>query len=217
MESATLATTGGSGVQVEDKGLKKNAISFVSNIVISVASVAPGYSLAATLGFIAAVAGSRVPVAGGDHRRVLPDGVHRRRLLLDEPGRPGLRHDVRLGLEGVRAVSRVAGRLGDRRRRRARDAEPRRRRRQLHLPAVRDHADDRRGRRRRDRLDHHHDRDLLHRDRALGAHPAGAAGDGVHHADGVRDRRADQGLRESPRRIPSSRRSRGSTRSTSGA
>ncbi|MGZ4287645.1 MAG: APC family permease [Solirubrobacteraceae bacterium] len=55
MESATLATTGGSGVQVEDKGLKKNAISFVSNIVISVASVAPGYSLAATLGFIAAV------------------------------------------------------------------------------------------------------------------------------------------------------------------
>ncbi len=56
MESATLASpTGGGGVQVEDKGLKKNAISFVSNIVISVASVAPGYSLAATLGFIAAV------------------------------------------------------------------------------------------------------------------------------------------------------------------
>ena len=35
--------------------LKKGAISFVSNIVIAVASVAPGYSLAATLGFIAAV------------------------------------------------------------------------------------------------------------------------------------------------------------------
>jgi amino acid transporter len=55
VESATLAPTGDSGVQVEDKGLKKNAISFVSNIVISVASLAPGYSLAATLGFIAAV------------------------------------------------------------------------------------------------------------------------------------------------------------------
>ena len=55
MESATMAPTG--GIQVEDKGLKKNAISFVSNIVISVASVAPGYSLAATLGFIAAVGG----------------------------------------------------------------------------------------------------------------------------------------------------------------
>ena len=54
MESATLGQASG-GIQVEDKGLKKNAISFVSNIVISVASVAPGYSLAATLGFIAAV------------------------------------------------------------------------------------------------------------------------------------------------------------------
>ncbi|HUO73495.1 MAG TPA: APC family permease [Solirubrobacteraceae bacterium] len=53
MESATIAQP--SGITVEDKGLKKNAISFVSNMVISVASVAPGYSLAATLGFIAAV------------------------------------------------------------------------------------------------------------------------------------------------------------------
>jgi amino acid transporter len=56
VESATVAQPAGV-IQVEDKGLKKNAISFVSNIVISVASVAPGYSLAATLGFIAAVTG----------------------------------------------------------------------------------------------------------------------------------------------------------------
>ncbi|HUE26871.1 MAG TPA: APC family permease, partial [Solirubrobacteraceae bacterium] len=40
--------------QVEDKGLKKNAIGYVSNIVISTASVAPAYSIAATLGFIVA-------------------------------------------------------------------------------------------------------------------------------------------------------------------
>jgi len=39
------------------KGLKKNAIGFVSNVVIGVASAAPAYSLAATLGFIVAVAG----------------------------------------------------------------------------------------------------------------------------------------------------------------
>jgi amino acid transporter len=45
------------GIQVEDKGLKKNAISFVSNIVIGVASTAPAYSLAATLGYIALVGG----------------------------------------------------------------------------------------------------------------------------------------------------------------
>jgi amino acid transporter len=55
VESATLAD--GVHTPVVDKGLKKNAISFASNIVISVASVAPAYSLAATLGFIAAVGG----------------------------------------------------------------------------------------------------------------------------------------------------------------
>jgi amino acid transporter len=43
--------------QVEDKGLKKNAIGFLSNVVIGVASTAPAYSLAATLGFIVAVKG----------------------------------------------------------------------------------------------------------------------------------------------------------------
>jgi amino acid transporter len=40
-----------------EKGLKANAIGYVSNIVIGVASTAPGYSLAATLGFIVAVPG----------------------------------------------------------------------------------------------------------------------------------------------------------------
>src|ERR1700692_3583317 len=40
--------------RVEDKGLKKNAIGYLSNIVIGVASTAPAYSLAATLGFIVA-------------------------------------------------------------------------------------------------------------------------------------------------------------------
>jgi amino acid transporter len=37
---------------VIEKGLKKNAIGFVSNVVIGVASTAPAYSLAASLGFI---------------------------------------------------------------------------------------------------------------------------------------------------------------------
>jgi amino acid transporter len=39
--------------QVENKGLKRNAIGYISNIVIGVASTAPAYSLAATLGYIA--------------------------------------------------------------------------------------------------------------------------------------------------------------------
>lgn len=44
-----------------DKGLKKNAIGFVSSVVIGVASTAPGYSLAATLGFVAAVVALQAP------------------------------------------------------------------------------------------------------------------------------------------------------------
>ena len=53
------AVTGGQHPHegVMDKGLKKGAISSISNIVIGVASTAPAYSLAATLGFIALVPG----------------------------------------------------------------------------------------------------------------------------------------------------------------
>jgi amino acid transporter len=53
------AVTGGQHPSggVMDKGLKKGAISYVSNIVIGVASTAPAYSLAATLGFIVALSG----------------------------------------------------------------------------------------------------------------------------------------------------------------
>jgi amino acid transporter len=42
---------------VEDKGLKKDALGFTSSVVIGVASTAPGYSLAASLGLVVAVAG----------------------------------------------------------------------------------------------------------------------------------------------------------------
>src|SRR6188472_694995 len=40
-----------------NKGLKKNAISYASSVVIGVASTAPGYSLAAVLGLIVAIPG----------------------------------------------------------------------------------------------------------------------------------------------------------------
>src|SRR5271155_3495535 len=58
MASESAAASGSpasSGVM--DKGLKKGAIGYLSNIVIGVASTAPAYSLAATLGFIVAVKG----------------------------------------------------------------------------------------------------------------------------------------------------------------
>ncbi len=54
---ASQITPPPSGPQVGEKGLKKDALGFVSSLVIGVASTAPGYSLAATLGFIVAVAG----------------------------------------------------------------------------------------------------------------------------------------------------------------
>lgn len=47
--------------QVADKGLRRGAIGFVSSVVIGVASTAPGYSLAATLGLIVAAVGSQAP------------------------------------------------------------------------------------------------------------------------------------------------------------
>ncbi len=66
MESAAVPKPGKvpdstAGHEVGDKGLKKNAIGFVSSIVIGVASTAPGYSLAATLGFVAAAVALQSP------------------------------------------------------------------------------------------------------------------------------------------------------------
>jgi amino acid transporter len=52
-EGAVAAGAPATG-RVESKGLKSNAIGFISNVVISTASVAPAYSIAATLGFIIA-------------------------------------------------------------------------------------------------------------------------------------------------------------------
>jgi amino acid transporter len=43
--------------EIADKGLKPGALGFLSNLVVGTASVAPAYSLAATLGFVVAVGG----------------------------------------------------------------------------------------------------------------------------------------------------------------
>jgi amino acid transporter len=66
MESAAVPSpeAPAAGVRVPssgEKGLKKNAIGFASSVVIGVASTAPGYSLAATLGFIAAAVALQSP------------------------------------------------------------------------------------------------------------------------------------------------------------
>jgi len=45
-----------------NKGLKSGALGLVSTTVMGVASTAPAYSLAATLGFIVAVVGLGAPI-----------------------------------------------------------------------------------------------------------------------------------------------------------
>ncbi len=57
MESASVTDSLTAGGEAGEGGLKKNAIGYISNVVIGVASTAPGYSIAATLGFVVAVQG----------------------------------------------------------------------------------------------------------------------------------------------------------------
>src|SRR4051812_29104916 len=45
-----------------DKGLKGGALGLISSVVIGVASTAPAYSLAATLGFVALLAGTQTVI-----------------------------------------------------------------------------------------------------------------------------------------------------------
>src|SRR5437588_11393042 len=57
MDTTTVPAADSYGSAPGEKGLKPNAIGYMSNLVIAVASTAPAYSLAATLGFIVAVGG----------------------------------------------------------------------------------------------------------------------------------------------------------------
>ncbi|HEY7047465.1 MAG TPA: APC family permease [Jatrophihabitantaceae bacterium] len=59
--TAETTTTYSSG-EVAPKGLKSGALGLVSSVVIGVASTAPAYSLAATLGFIVAFVGLQSPI-----------------------------------------------------------------------------------------------------------------------------------------------------------
>ena len=95
--SAAEAPPGFTEDQVE-KGLKPGALGLVSAIVMGVASTAPAYSLAATLGLIVAGVGLRLADRGG--ARVRADLPHLDRLQRAEQGRPRLRHHVHLGCAG---------------------------------------------------------------------------------------------------------------------
>ena len=55
MEATSIPAPAAEGQKAPRRELKKGAISYISNVVIGVASTAPGYSLAATVGFMVAV------------------------------------------------------------------------------------------------------------------------------------------------------------------
>jgi amino acid transporter len=57
----TAPNEGDGGTSVLDKGLKVGAIGLLSAVVIGVASTAPGYSLAASIGFVAGEVGDQAP------------------------------------------------------------------------------------------------------------------------------------------------------------
>ncbi len=60
-----MATARGAVAQAEqpaEKGLKSGALGLISSTVIATASVAPAYSIAATLGFVVAAVGLRSPI-----------------------------------------------------------------------------------------------------------------------------------------------------------
>ncbi len=61
MNDKTSSSAPVRSIEVKDKGLSKNALSFLSNIVIGVASAAPAYSLASALGPIAGAASIATP------------------------------------------------------------------------------------------------------------------------------------------------------------
>ena len=57
MEATSITAPAAGDERAPRQELKKGAISYISNVVIGVASTAPGYSLAATVGFMVGVAG----------------------------------------------------------------------------------------------------------------------------------------------------------------
>ena len=85
--------------------------------MIGVASTAPGYSLAATLGFIVAVA-ARLPRADPLILSFIPMFLVAGGYNYMNRADPDCGHELRLGDPGDGAAARMADRLGDRRRRR---------------------------------------------------------------------------------------------------
>ena len=202
MEGAGESREAGSP-EVSEHGLKENAIGFRDALIIGIASTAPAYSLAAVIGLVVVTVGVQAPA-------VLPGLVHadvlrRHGVLLHEPRRPGLRHDVLVGDTGDGTVGRLDRGLGDLRDRHPGRGLPGRRGGPLHVPVLRPRRPRRlEGRDHAVRRDHHRrdDGHVRHRHRDLRPLPG-------HHdhrpgrgAPAFRRRGPGEGLRgHGPRRL----------------
>jgi hypothetical protein len=166
-----------------DKGLKKGAIGYISNIVIGVASTAPAYSLAATLGFVVAVKGVGVHAPAVLLVSFIPMLLVASAYKYARPG-PGHRVDERLGdlPGGPDRDGLVVGHS-----------------RHLHVQALRLHRTRRiqsRDHHRGDRVDRSDDVDLLPGHRAFSRHPARAARHRGVHPRALRRSGIREGLRQ---------------------
>ena len=102
---ATLAEPIVHGKPVESQ-LKTNTLTLFDTTVIATSSVAPAYTLAATVGFLVASGGPGV--AGCHPRRIPPGALHRHRLLLPQSSGPELRCVVLVGQPDAQPAHRMA-------------------------------------------------------------------------------------------------------------
>ena len=137
MESASIAASDPQGAAAGDKGLKTGALGYLSNLVIGVASTAPGYSLAATLGFVVAVGGMGFHAPAVMLVSFIPMLLIAAAYYYMNKADPDCGTSFTWVTQSDGAAARLAHRLGDRRRRRRRHGGPRLHRRCLHLPALR--------------------------------------------------------------------------------
>ena len=114
-----------------EKGLKSGALGLISSVVIAVASTAPAYSLAATLGFVVVAIGVQAPIV--TVLAFVPMWFVSIAFASDEQGRPRLRRELHLGDASLHPASGLDGWLGRPGRRHHRHGQPLPDRRSVHV------------------------------------------------------------------------------------
>ncbi len=188
--------------EVAEKGLKGGALGLLSSVVIGVASTAPAYSLAATLGFVVAVVGLQAPIIVIlAFMPILFVAIGYQRA---EQAEPDCGTTFTWATKAFGPKHGMARRLGNHRGRRPGDGEPGAGRRAVPIPAVgcrrhRIEPDEWLGVAGRLHVDGRDDLHLLSRHRVVGEIPEGLAIHRNRHAGGFRGGCAYQCLHRTTR------------------